>query len=121
MTTRAPPFSTTVLLDLYRGLGHLARHARRATRIVSLSDELALGVIAELTDDSPLATLAQPKLTAVRQRVREKGAAAARLEPVPCGSGARARAGQQDRPGRSGRHQAGRLRQKAGRCYELTW
>ena len=42
-------------------------------------------------------------------------------EPVPCGSRARARAGQQDRPGRSARHQAGQLRPKAGRCYELTW
>jgi DNA-binding LacI/PurR family transcriptional regulator len=66
----------------------------RATGIVCLSDELALGVIAELTargvgvpaevsvvgfDDSPLATLAAPNLTTVRQRPREKGAAAARL------------------------------------------
>jgi hypothetical protein len=54
---------------------------------VCLSDELALGVIAELTDDSPLATLAQAKLTTVRQRVRERARPAARLEPVPCGSG----------------------------------
>jgi hypothetical protein len=52
-----------------------------------LSDELALGVIAELTDDSPLATLAQPKLTTVRQRVREKGAAAARPSPCPADRG----------------------------------
>jgi DNA-binding LacI/PurR family transcriptional regulator len=66
----------------------------RATGIVCLSDELALGVIAELTargidvpgevsvvgfDDSPLATLAPPALTTVRQPARDKGAAAARL------------------------------------------
>ena len=64
------------------------------TGIVCLSDELALGVIAELTsqgidvpgevsvvgfDDSPLATLAPPNLSTVRQPVRGKGAAAARL------------------------------------------
>jgi LacI family transcriptional regulator len=64
------------------------------TAIVCLSDELALGVVAELTarsvrvpadvsvigfDDSPLAAVAVPPLTTVRQPAREKGAAAARL------------------------------------------
>ncbi len=63
------------------------------TAIVCLSDELALGVIDELTahgiavpdqisvvgfDDSPLAAHARPALTTVRQPARDKGRIAAR-------------------------------------------
>jgi hypothetical protein len=54
---------------------------------VCLSDELALGVIAELTDDSPLATLAQPKLTTVRQRVRERARPRPAWSPCPADRG----------------------------------
>lgn len=66
----------------------------RPTALVCLSDELALGVMAELAahrlrvpadvsvvgfDDSPAAAMAQPPLTTVRQPARDKGALAARL------------------------------------------
>ncbi|MGH3488869.1 MAG: LacI family DNA-binding transcriptional regulator [Actinopolymorphaceae bacterium] len=66
----------------------------RPTAVVCLSDELALGVMAELAahrlhvpadvsvvgfDDSPAAAMAQPPLTTVRQPARDKGALAAGL------------------------------------------
>ncbi|MEQ7127002.1 LacI family DNA-binding transcriptional regulator [Actinopolymorpha sp. B11F2] len=66
----------------------------RPTALVCLSDELALGVMAELAaqdlrvpadvsvvgfDDSPAAAMAQPPLTTVRQPARDKGALAAQL------------------------------------------
>ena len=93
----APPATVSVPFNTREHGGHAARlllAARsRATGIVCLSDELALGVITELTassigvpadvsvvgfDDSPVAALATPPLTTVRQPARHKGAAAAR-------------------------------------------
>jgi LacI family transcriptional regulator len=97
---------------------NLREHGRHAVRlllaqrtpvtgIVCLSDELALGVIAELTarsvrvpqdvsvigyDDSPPAAMATPALTTVRQPAREKGAAAARLLLAELGRAAGPRA-----------------------------
>jgi DNA-binding LacI/PurR family transcriptional regulator len=93
-----PPVTVSCPANL-REHGHRAARlliAQRpeVTAIVCLTDELALGAIDELTahgvqvpadisvvgfDDSPLAPLASPPLTTVRQPVRAKGAAAARL------------------------------------------
>ena len=94
----SPPVTVSAPVNTREHGRHAARlltAARtRMTGIVCLSDELALGVIAALTsqgidvpgdvsvvgfDDSPLATLAPPNLSTVRQPVRDKGAAAARL------------------------------------------
>lgn len=94
----SPPVTVSTPVNTREHGRHAARlliAARtRMTGIVCLSDELALGVIAELTsqgidvpreisvvgfDDSPLATLTPPHLSTVRQPVRDKGAAAARL------------------------------------------
>jgi DNA-binding LacI/PurR family transcriptional regulator len=94
----APPVTVSAPVNSREHGLHAARlliaTRAQATGIVCLSDELALGVIAELTaqgidvpgevsvvgfDDSPIAALAHPRLTTVRQRVRDKGAAAARL------------------------------------------
>lgn len=94
----APPVTVSCPVNLHEHGRHAARLLLagnpRVTAIVCLSDELALGVLAELTaravrvpadvsvigyDDSPLAALAAPPLTTVRQPARAKGAAAARL------------------------------------------
>jgi DNA-binding LacI/PurR family transcriptional regulator len=72
----------------------LLEAAPEMTAVVCLSDELALGAIAELAardlrvpqdisvvgfDDSPAAALAHPPLTTIRQPARDKGALAAEL------------------------------------------
>jgi hypothetical protein len=44
-------------------------------------------LVAELTDDSRLATLAQPKLTTARQRVREKARPRPAWSPCPADRG----------------------------------
>jgi DNA-binding LacI/PurR family transcriptional regulator len=94
----APPLTVSCPVNLREHGRHAARllldHPAPPTGIVCLSDELAMGVMAELAaravrvpddvsvvgyDDSPLAAMAIPPLTTVRQPARDKGAAAARL------------------------------------------
>jgi DNA-binding LacI/PurR family transcriptional regulator len=94
----APPLTVSGPVNLREHGRHAARllldQPAPVTGILCLSDELALGVVAELTarcvripddmsvvgyDDSPLAAMTTPPLTTVGQPAREKGAAAARL------------------------------------------
>jgi DNA-binding LacI/PurR family transcriptional regulator len=94
----APPVTVSCPVNTYEHGRHAARLllARDPvpTGVVCLSDELARGVLAELTahglsvpgdvslvgfDDSPAATMAHPPLTTIRQPAREKGALATRL------------------------------------------
>jgi DNA-binding LacI/PurR family transcriptional regulator len=94
----APPVTVSCPVNLREHGRHAARlllsQTPQVTGIVCLSDELALGVMTELSahtlsvphdlsvigfDDSPVAAMASPPLTTVRQPASEKGAAAARI------------------------------------------